>query len=438
MPPDYTRGGVCGALARMAIRKERMTGDETTHDSGRVQDRFLGSRRDTLDGPDERIGLARVLVQMDTAALAEDIADLALETAREATSPQDGVYSYVIRVVRDRSVLAAIDVHRLFEAQLSGLVSRIHAYPASPGEPHKMKVPPEAQKSGALPPLATIHTHGQATSFEGGSRIGAHEVSVDDLGFDLEVAHHLTTKTKSDETLVVEVDGLTPIRGSSKILDRISRLTSLSEERLVPALAAEARGLAEAEARANLVKESIKTLDAEILELAKQVREPNRSALVRQRTEQRTNLEDTLPELEAAVSAARSRYELGRALREEIEECVATALAPQGPGAWPPALEAAGVEELAGPGGRARATYVLYVRLIAGGIDEALESRSGLDQFRALAGASAEFALLGSRGRLLTSGVRSVLQTSTMRLDNPRSFHQDRPHYVGLDRGGNE
>jgi hypothetical protein len=96
------------------------------------------------------------------------------------------------------------------------------------------------------------------------------------------------------------------------------------------------------------------------------------------------------------------------------------------------------VEELAGPGSRARATYVLYVRLIAGGIDEAMESKSGLDQFRALAGASAEFALLGSRGRLLTSGVRSVLQTSTMRLDNPRSFHQDRPDYVGLDRCGNE
>jgi hypothetical protein len=158
---------------------------------------------------------------------------------------------------------------------------------------------------------------------------------------------------------------------------------------------------------------------------------------VRQRTEQRRNLEDTLPELEAAVTEARNRYELGRALREDIDTFVATALTPQRPGARPPALDAAIVEELAGPSGRALPTYVLYTRLIAGGIDLAIEPRSGSDHFRALAGASAEFALLGSGGRLLTSGVRSVLQTSTMRLDNPRSFQQDRPDYVRLDRGGN-
>lgn len=415
-----------------------MADEETTHDPARLDDRFA-VRRQIGEGYDEASGLPRVLVQMDTVALAEDIADLALDAAREATSPQDDAYSYVIRVVRERSVLEAIDVNRLLEAQLSELVSRIHAYPASPGEPHKASMPTEAQRAGVLPPMATIHTPGPTTTaFEGGNRIGDHQVSVDDLGFDLEVAHHLTRKTKRDERLLVEVDGLTPIRGSSKILDRISRLTSLSEERLVPALAAEDRILAEAEARASLVKDSIKTLNAEVLELAKQVREPGRSALVRQRTEQRTGLEDTLPALEAAVAAARSRYQLGCALREDVEEALAVALAPQRPGARPAALEAASVEELTGPSGRARPTYVLYTRLLAGGLDRTIEPRSGSDQFRALAGASAEFALLGSRGRLLASGVRSVLQTSTMRLDNPRSFHQDRPDYVGLDRLGED
>jgi hypothetical protein len=416
-----------------------MAGDETTHDTARTEDRFPRLSRDTADGADETTGLARVLVQMDAVALAEDIANLALDAARAATSPQDGAYSYVIRVVTDRAVLAGVDVNRLLEAQLARLASRIHQYPPSARGPRKAKEAPEALPTAVLPPVAGIQTPGPTrTSVERDHQIGG-EVSFHDLGFDLDVAHHLTRNTRSDERLVVEVDGLTPIPGPSKILDRIWGLTSLSEERLLPALAREAGRLAQAEARASAAKDSIRTLNGEILDLAKHVQEARRrSTLVRQRTEQRTSLGDALPELEAAVAAARSRYELGCALREDIDTFVATALTPQRPGARPPALDAATVEELAGASGRARPAYVLYTRLIAGGIDQAVEPKSGSDQFRALAGASAEFALLGSRGRLLTSGVRSVLQTSTMRLDNPRSFHQDRPDYVGVDRVGNE
>ena len=410
-----------------------MAGDETTHGRARTEDRFLGLSRDTAD---ETTGLARVLVQMDAVALAEDIANLALDAARAATSPQDGAYSYVIRVVTSRAVLAGVDVNRLLEAQLARLASRIDQYPPSPGEPRKEA--PEALPTTVLPPNAGIQTPGlMRTSVERDHRIGG-EVSVNDLGFELDVAHHLARKTRSDERLVVEVDGLTAIPGPSKILDRIWGLTSLSEERLVPALAREARSLAQAEARANAAKDSIRTLNGEILDLTKHVQEARRrSTLVRQRTKQRTNLEDGLPELEAAVTEARNRYELGCALREDIDTFVATAFTPQRPGARPPALDAASVEELAGPSGRALPTYVLYTRLIAGGIDLAIEPRAGSDHFRALAGASAEFALLGSGGRLLTSGVRSVLQTSTMRPDNPRSFQQDRPDYARLDRVGN-
>jgi hypothetical protein len=417
-----------------------MAGDETTHDPARIEDRFLGLSRDTAGGAAaETTGLARVLVQMDAVALAEDIANLALDAARAATSPQDGAYSYVIRVVTNRAVLAGVDVNRLLEAQLARLAARIDQYPLSARGPRKAKEAPEALPTAVLPPDVGIQTLGPTrTSVERNHQIGG-EVSVHDLGFELDVAHHLTRKTRSDERLVVEVDGLTPIQGPSKILDRIWGLTSLSEERLVPALAGEALGLAQADARANAARDSIRTLNGEILDLTMRVPEARRrSALVRQRTERRRKLEDALPELEAAVTEARNRYELGCALREDIDTFVATALTPQRPGARPPALDAASVEELVGPSGRALPTYVLYTRLIAGGINQAIEPRSGSDQFRALAGASAEFALLGSRGRLLTSGVRSVLQTSTMRLDNPRSFHQDRPDYVRLDRVGSE
>ncbi len=457
-----------------------MAGDKTTQDSARVGDRFpalkrleedverakldqalaearskalraklpsldVDVERDTVDVSDESSGLARVLVQTDTVALADDIADLALEAARAATKPQGNSYSYVIRVVGDRAVFAGVDVYRLLEAQLSRLVSRIDEYAALAKKQSKAKEGTEAQGRG-LPSLigvaaaagVTVQTLGSASkSSAHDHRISGGEVPVDDLGFDLEVAHHLTTKERSDESLTVEVDSLAPTLGSSKILDRIWGLASITEQRLLPALGSNASVLAGAEARANDIKGSITALNAEILELTKHVTEATRRTPVflRQRTEQRKTLEDNLPEIGAAVTQARNRYELGSQLLGDVEDFLTTVLAPQPGGAPPPALEASRAEDLVAPD---RPSYLLYARLIAGGVDQAIETKIGPDHFRALAGASAEFALLGPGGELLVSGVRSALQSSTMKLDNPRSFHQDRPDYVRLDRVGNE
>jgi hypothetical protein len=400
--------------------------------------------RETADVSATSTGLARVLVQMDTAALADDIADLALDAARAATTPQDNGYSYVVRVVTDRSVFAGVDVYRLLEAQLSRLVSRIDEYAPSAKEPPDET---EAELRGLLPLAGVAAAAGVAVQALGSAskllahdyRISGREVPAADLGFDLEVAHYLAAKERSDESLSVEVDSLAPTPGYSAILDRIWGLADISEQRLLPGLADDARTLAEAEARANDAKDSITALNAEVLELTTRVKETTRRSPVflRQRTEQRKELKERLPEIEASVAQARHRYELGTQLRKDAEEFLTAVLAPQPGGARPPALEASRAEDLAAPDPQGRPRYLLYARLIAGGVDRAIETKIGPDHFRALAGASAEFAVLGPGGELLASGVRSVLQSSTMKL-NPRSFHQDRPDYVGLDRVGKE
>ena len=371
-----------------------MAGDKTTQDSARVGDRFpalkrleedverakldqalaearskalraklpsldVDVERDAVDISEKSSGLARVLVQTDTVALADDIADLALEAARAATKPQGNSYSYVIRVVGDRAVFAGVDVYRLLEAQLSRLVSRIDEYAALAKKQSKAKEGTEAQARG-LPSLigvaaaagVAVQTLGSASkSYAHDHRISGREVPVDDLGFDLEVAHHLTTKERSDESLTVEVDSLAPTLGSSKILDRIWGLASITEQRLLPALGSDASVLAGAEARANDIKGSIIALNAEILELTKHVTEATRRTPVflRQRTEQRKTLEDDLPEIGAAVTQARNRYELGCQLLRDVEDFLTTALAPQPGGVPPPALEASRAEDLAAP-----------------------------------------------------------------------------------------
>ena len=99
----------------------------------------------------------------------------------------------------------------------------------------------------------------------------------------------------------------------------------------------------------------------------------------------------------------------------------------------PPALEAARVEALLADGGDGTGRYVLYARLIVGELQR-VETKLGPDHFRWVAGAAAEFALLRSDGQLLTSGVRTALQSSTMKLSDPDSFRQRRLNYLGQER----
>lgn len=400
--------------------------------------------RDTVAFTDKTTGLARVLVQMDTVALADDVAEFALDAARADSIASGDSTAYSILVVTNPSVLTGVDVYWLLKGQLDHLRSQIEDYAPAPKKAPKISEPPgeaiAAALSGAIG--LGVQAIGLASKlFARDYHISGREVPVDDLGFDLELAHYLRAKKGDDETVSVEVERLAPTPGSSEIVSALWNLVLAGEKRLRPVVVTRAGALAAARTRVETVRASITALNTEIVELTKRLPEKGTSALAKplsELTERRKTLEDDLPALEATLADARSTYERGTALLADIDEFVTIAFTPPPAGGRPPALEAARVEDLVVGSGERKGRYLLYARLVAGGLDQVIETKLGPDHFRALAGVTVEFALLSSEGRLLASGVRSALQSSTQKLSDPDSFRQDRPNYIGRDRASVE
>lgn len=416
--------------------------------------------RDTVGMSDKTTGIASVLVQFDSIALADDIAELALDAARADATGSDSEFRYSIRVVADPAALSGVDVFRLLEGQLRHLVTRLDEI--APSQPPKSQEPRKAgPERKALVPLAVA---APAISL-GVSAIGlvskliAREYQISgsavtgELGFDLETAHYLIGKARPDEDVEVTVDRLLPTPASSEIIGRLWELATSSDVRLVPAVAASSSKLAEARSEVETVKSAVVALNAEIIELTKLVpalpqngstktrKRPDSEGtdesagvapLLRELTERRKTLEEGLPELESALAVARDEYDRFTGLLTDVKDFLRAALSPGTTGNRPPAFEAARAEDLAT--GADTGTYVLYVRLIAGGIDRTIETKLGPDYFHTLAGVTAEFALLAPGGRILETGTRSALQSSTMKLTDPGTFRQSRPNYVGRDR----
>jgi hypothetical protein len=420
---------------------------------------------DTVSVSDKTTGLAQVLVQQNSIALADDIADIALDAARAAVDSSSKGRTYTFRVVNDVAALKSVDVYRVLEGQLKHLRSRI-ARLAPPIM--KKSDAKEAEKSelalveimNFLPPSglgAVLGVGAQALGvatklFARNYQFSGREVPTEGLGFDLDLAKNLSAKKQKDESVFVEVDRVMPTTGSAKIIDDLWSLADDAEEVLAPAVAANARALADAKARAEVVTASITALSAEILELTKLVKDATqpdaKKANVKKPSaddgdvlkrlenlsKQRRDFEDKLPELKAEVAEAQSSYDRSSDLLVDIEEFLTTAFSPPAGGGRPPALDAARAEPLL-KSGRSRGNHlILYGRLVAGGLDQTIATKVGSGTFQALTGASAEFALVRSDGRLLISGVRSVLQSSRMKLDSPDSFRQQRVNYMGRER----
>jgi hypothetical protein len=403
----------------------------------------------------DKTGLARVLVQMDTVALADDVADIALDAAREAwpSENKDG-HHYVMRVVSDPALIRDVDVFRVVEGRLKNLRARVdELVPA----PHRQKVPKAEETAAvaeAIPAVVAVGVAAQAAGLASkllakSYHVSGEEVAVDDLGFDLLVARYLRLKKQSDEQVEIEVDRLMPT-AESTIMTQIWQLALDAEQDVVPEVARRAITLAEATAHATAAEAEIEALDLELQELDKRV--PEKAAaggegqarggeprdvlsLRAERNKRRDDLAAKLPTLQSAVSEARGQHDQATGLRDDIDDFVTYALSPTDATGRPPAVQAARIERLVSGHSDGGVTYVLYCRPIAGGIDRTLETKLGPDRWIALAGATVEFALLGTDGKLLTSGVRSVLQSSSMNLGHPESLAQARPNYGGLDRG---
>jgi hypothetical protein len=277
------------------------------------------------------------------------------------------------------------------------------------------------------------------------------QVAVDDLGFDLEIAHALRTNVKNDEVVRVDVDRVMPTPGGSKILAAIQQLAIDADERLSPKVAEAAAQLDKAVAVLDATNAEITAIDLRLVELAKRVPDkldsapprktgkaesPSASPLldeIRRLTADRAGLRDRLPALGETVARARDAHDRGTVLLTDIAAFITSALTP-GSNTRAPALQAARAEARTAQD-KSATHFVLYSRLIAGGIDQEIEKKIGPDRSLIVAGTTAEFALLRGDGReLLASKVLSLLEASTMKLVDPDSFSRHRMDYMDFHR----
>lgn len=398
---------------------------------------------DTVAKSDYVTGLARVFVQMDAIALADDIADAALNAARGAGAAR----KYTFRVVHDATLLAGVDTHRLLAGQRAHLQTRLDEVVPVEKEKRKEKEEPPAAPELALATVtAGITLAVQAIGalsklFAHDYQVSGQEVSPDNLGLDIDVAHFLLAKKKSDETVTVAIDRLMPTPPSAQIVTDTWRLAEASEKRLFPHVRSLAHAHGEAKSKAETTRTAITAVDEQISELTKLVpsahQDPSDArAELENAKKRREELERALPALEAERAKTQYDYDRGVGLLRDIEAFLTALLSPGAAGGRPPLLEAARAEILATP---AKANsdelrLVVYAKLIAAGVDQTIDAkRLRDDEVRALAGATAEFAVLSS-GALLDSGVRSAIQSSNLKLTDDDSFKQHRLNYVGLQR----
>ena len=397
-------------------------------------------QHDAVVMSDKTTGLARVLVQLDSLTLADDIADRALDSAFEASDA--GKRSYAFLVVSDPTVFKDVDAHRLLSAELKRLTERVEAYL------------PEIQDE-AIPALvpALIGIGVQAVGLM--TKLLAREytlsgtqVTVDDLGFDLQVAHALRkeSKRRKDENVRVDVDRLRPTPEQSTILASIQQLAESADRKLAAKLSQATRELDLASAAVASADAEVETFDNQILELLKRIPEKidgTSSAKVRAPTYpildelQRLNAErekvrKRTPALRKTLAEKRETHDRGAALATDITAFITSALA-AGTNARPPAIQAARAEALLASSATDR-RFILYARLLAGGVDQEVERKIGADRYLVVAGATAEYALLSVDGLLLASETISLLEGSTMKLLEPDSFKRERMYYMDFHR----
>jgi hypothetical protein len=414
--------------------------------------------QDTVTQAEKTTGLARVLVQQCSSVLADDVAGLALDAARRATNPDPNKQRrYIIRIIDNPETVRDVDLFRTLDEELTLLAARIDDYaPESEAPDGEGDGDGDGEADGevqdaALPlvPAAAIVGLGvQAVGLVSkllarSYQVSGVEVAVDDLGFDLLLAKRLDDQLKEDEKLRVEVDRLL-VTPNAQILDRVWKLAAAADQRVAPVLAAAAASHAETEAAQTADETAVTALDAQILELTKRVTDAEDGAepddvagRLAELNEERTGLIEGLPDRRGAVAEAREHHHRGTALVKDVEAFIIEALTAPDKGRAP-IMRAARVEAWAaqsdGQDKDAYTTYLLFARLVAGGVDRTIETKVGADRWSSLSGTTVEFAVLDADGELCDSGVRSVLHAWEMKLGDPEDAKDFRPKYAPVER----
>jgi hypothetical protein len=390
----------------------------------------LDATKDTAERGDKTSGLGRILVQMDSNALADDVADLVLGALRDSGEP----VRWPIRVVDDPALLRGADVRALLDEQIGGLHRALDsALPPAP-ELDLPQMDAAGLAAAVAPPMlaAFTPTAAAAALLQGAgilSTLLAHdyqlsgaEVEAGGLGFDLLVAQKLLFKHPAGVT--VTVDRVLPTDvAKSAIFGRLATLDERARTELAPALVAAASKAARTKADAAALTSRYDALQAQIIELAKVV-EKGADQFAAVRADQAA-LHDEITKTNAAAAEAQSTYDALAALAKEITAFLTAVATPAAEGRRAPLVEATRAES-------STDGYLLYVRLLAAGLDEIVDIRViRSDHWTGVSGATAEFALVRG-GTVVSAGVRSALQTTTIDLAHPDDAKQRRILYADV------
>ncbi|HWL37626.1 MAG TPA: hypothetical protein VNQ77_15680 [Frankiaceae bacterium] len=375
----------------------------------------LDPAKDKVERGDKTSGLGRVMVHRTSATLASDVA--AAVKAKVAGRP--------VRIVEDLGALRGADLLALLLHRLDGLETSLDAVvperdeaPAPPPKKPAKKAPAKKSAGPRLATVAPISVAAGALQVAGiVSKLFAHdyqlsgrEVPVDNLGFDLQVAHHLAAAGVTN----IRVDRLLPSTiAATDVVRRVAAIerrarTDLAKK-IAEAAADEATAAAGATADANehaQVVELIKRLDSAAAAKELDKLRAERKAL-------RDRSDDEGPGHDALV-----------ALAEEIATFVNEVVTPPSGGGRAPLIEAARAEVLAA---RANPELLLYVRVTAGGMDEIVDSRPFLaDSWTTVAGVAAEYAVVDA-GNITVSGAVSTVRRREAKLSRFRWWWQAKP-----------
>ncbi len=370
--------------------------------------------KDSVTRGDKTTGLGRVLVQTDSNALADDIADLVLGALRKKGEPTP----WQIRVTDDPGVVRGAEVLRQLRKQARTLAAALDAVPE-----------PTLRTKAALAAAAAIaSTTLQAVGavsklFAHDYQISGREIPVDGLGFDLLVAGKLQFKY---DGVGVTVERILPMP-TSQIFNDVWALDRRRRIELAPKLAAAAAVLAESTAAVedlDATRDALQALSLKVAEKLDTEKVNDHFKTLRDEFKETTK---ELSEARGKLATAKADYDALGSLDKAIADFVEGATTQPADGSRPPVVTAARAEAYTNAG-----TFLLYVKLVAGGADEIVDVRAlRADTWTTLAGATAEYALLDGDDMLL-SGTRSALQGTTVKLSDVESLKQHRVGYAGV------
>lgn len=394
----------------------------------------LDATKDTLARGDKTSGLGRVFVQMDSNALADDVADLVLHGLRRDGAPAP----WRIRIVEDAAMLTGSDVLALLEHQAAALESAIEAaVPAKEQTDTMTKGSAELATGslrtivgGAAAPAAAIALQGlgiltKLLAHE--YQLSGREIAVEGLGFDLLVAQKLTGKHPEGVRLAIERLSSTDVTESA-IFKELAALDERLRTDLVPLVSAKAAAAGAAAATVVALTATRDALQAQCTELIKVIDKGTAADVLKGVRDDLVSVRADLATTQETASETKAGYDALSALATEVTAFLTGAATPPASGGRAPLVEAARAEAFRADD----AELVLYVRLLTGGMDEIVDLRIiKSDTWTGFAGAVAEFALLKG-STVVTCGTRSALEATTVPLHDIDKTKRRRIQYADV------